>query len=334
MNSEPATSRALRPYAKADTKRALLELALTLLPLVLAWLALQFAWRNGYLWLYALLLLPAAGFLVRLFMIQHDCGHRAFFPQRGANDWLGRAISLLTLTPYDHWRRSHAIHHAHSGNLGRRGIGDVYTLTVAEYLVRTRWGRLRYRLYRNPAVMFALGPAYLFLLQNRVPIGFVREGWVPWISTIATNLAIGAAGSVLIVTLGLDALLWVHLPIVLLAAAAGVWLFYVQHQFERTYWADRTSWSARDAALYGSSHYDLPLPLRWITANIGVHHLHHLASRIPYYRLHEVLRDHPEFTGARRVTLRQSVRGLRLALWDEKRHRLVSFKEQRARSGA
>src|SRR5690606_3614314 len=254
--------------------------------------------------------------------------------RRGANDWLGRAISLLTLTPYDHWRRSHAVHHAHSGNLNRRGIGDVYTLTVAEYLARTRWGKLRYRLYRNPAVRFVLGPAYLFLLQNRLPIGFLREGWAPWVSTIATNLVIGAAAALLIAMLGLDALLWVHLPMVLLAAAAGVWLFYVQHQFERTYWADRPNWSALNAALYGSSHYDLPPPLRWITANIGVHHLHHLASRIPYYRFPEVLRDHPEFTGARPVTLQQSVRGLRLALWDEKRDRLVSFKEQRATSGA
>lgn len=321
----------LRGYRKADAVRASYELAVTLIPFVLAWALLLFAWENGHGWLYALLLLPAAGLLVRLFMVQHDCGHGSFFPHKGANDSLGRILSVATLTPYDHWRRSHAAHHAASGNLERRGIGDIYTLTVAEYLARSRTGRLRYRLYRHPSVMFGIGPLYLFLLQNRLPIGYMRSGWMPWLSTMATNVAIVGTAGAMISAIGLPAFLAVHAPIVLLASAAGVWLFYVQHQFERTHWATSARWNAQDAALYGSSHYDLPRPLRWLTANIGIHHVHHLASRIPYYRLPEALRNHPELRGGRRLTLRQSLGGLRLALWDEEHGRLVSFKELRAR---
>ena len=187
--------------------------------------------------LYALLILPAAGFLVRLFMIQHDCAHRSFFPSRCANDCVGRLIGIATLTPHDHWRASHAFHHASSGDLDRRGIGDVLTLTVAEYLALSPWGRLRYRLYRHPAVMFGIGPSFLFLLFNRLPLGFIKKGWRPWLSTMATNFGIVAMLVMLIATIGLRPFLWIYPPTVLVAAAAGVWLFYVQHQFEGTYWA-------------------------------------------------------------------------------------------------
>jgi len=179
--------------------------------------------------------------------------------------------------------------------------------------------------------MFGIGPLYLFLLQNRLPVGFTSSGWRPWLSTMATNVAIVGAAAAMIAVVGLPAFLSVHAPIVLLAAAAGVWLFYVQHQFERTYWSPCERWNPHDAALYGSSHYDLPHALRWLTANIGIHHVHHLASRIPYYRLPEVLRDHPELGGGRRLTLRQSLGGLHLALWDEEQARLVSFKQLHAR---
>ena len=186
----------------------------------------------GYWWLSLLLAIPAAGFLVRLFMIQHDCGHGSFFRHRMANDWVGRVIGVLTLTPYDFWRRTHAIHHATSGHLERRGIGDVDTLTVREYLSRSFWGRLCYRAYRNPLVMFGLGPAYLFILQYRLPVGLLFSGWQPWLSTMATNVAIAAVVAVLIWFIGVWPFLLVHLPIILLAGSVGVWLFYVQHQFE------------------------------------------------------------------------------------------------------
>ncbi|HEV7254654.1 MAG TPA: fatty acid desaturase [Mesorhizobium sp.] len=314
-------------FRQADTRRALLELAVTLAPFVLLWIGMATAVRLEAWWLYGLLMLPTAGLLVRLFMIQHDCGHGSFFPRRQANDWVGRAMGVLTLTPYDHWRRSHAIHHASCGNLDRRGIGDVDTLTTGEYLALGRWGRLRYRLYRHPAVMFGLGPSYLFVLQNRLPLGFMSKGWMPWVSTMGTNAALLALVAALTWAVGASTFLVVHLPIVVLAATAGVWLFYIQHQFEETHWDEAKDWSFHDAALHGSSHYDLPPVLRWFTGNIGIHHVHHLASRIPFYRLPEVLRSHPELGAMGRVTLLESFRCVRLTLWDTANRRMVSFRE-------
>jgi omega-6 fatty acid desaturase (delta-12 desaturase) len=317
----------LTRYHRPNELRSAVEIAITFVPLatlwVLAWAALHF----GYWWFSLLLAIPAAGFLVRLFMIQHDCGHGSFFCHRMANDWVGRVIGVLTLTPYDFWRRTHAIHHATSGHLERRGIGDVDTLTVREYLSRPFWGRLCYRVYRNPLVMFGLGPAYLFILQYRLPVGLLFSGWQPWLSTMSTNVAIAAVVAVLIWFIGIWPFLLVQLPIILLAGSAGVWLFYVQHQFERTFWAREDGWSFQEAALHGSSHYDLPGILRWFTANIGVHHVHHLCSCIPSYRLPQVLREHPELRGVSRLTLLQSFQCVRLALWDESRRRLVSFPE-------
>jgi omega-6 fatty acid desaturase (delta-12 desaturase) len=288
------------------------------------WAALSF----GY-WLCLLLSVPAAGFLVRLFMIQHDCGHGSFFRHRAANDWVGRAIGVLTLTPYDVWRRSHAIHHAGSGNLERRGVGDIDTLTVREYLALPRWRQLGYRLYRNPLVMFGLGPAYLFLVQHRLPFGSMRGGLRPWLSTMATNAAIAFGIVTMMWVVGVTPFLLVHVPITLLAASIGVWLFYVQHQFEDTFWARGHAWTVHEAALNGSSHYDLPHVLRWFTANIGVHHVHHLCSRIPYYRLPRALRDYPELRDVGRLRFIESFRCVHLVLWDEGQRRLVSFREMR-----
>jgi omega-6 fatty acid desaturase (delta-12 desaturase) len=326
--------RKLSPYREPRALRGLGELAVTAIPFAVLWFAMALAIHVGLYWLYALLVLPAAGLLVRLFMIQHDCGHDSFFPSRLGNAWVGRAISILTLTPYDQWRRAHAIHHATSGNLDRRGIGDVTTLTVSEYLARPFWGRVGYRLYRNPLVMFGLGPIWLFLLQSRLPFGFMRRGWKPWASVMGTNLGIAAAAGLMIWAVGIWPFLMIHLPIVLLGAVAGVWLFYVQHQFEETHWAADEGWTIQDAALQGSSHYDLPGVLRWFTANIGVHHVHHLASRIPSYRLPEVLHDFPDLRLRGRLTLLQSLGCIPLVLWDEEARRLISFGElRRARRG-
>ena len=318
----------LARYRQPNHWRSIIEILITAVPLLLLWLLM---WRGlgGGSWLYLLLAVPAAGFLVRLFMIQHDCGHGAFFRDRRANDWVGRVIGVLTLTPYDFWRRTHAIHHAGSGNLDRRGIGDVDTLTVAEYLSRSRWGRLRYRLYRHPLVMFGIGPAYLFFLQQRLPVGLMRAGWRPWLSTMATNLGIALVGAAAIRAVGLGPFLLVQVPTMLIGASVGVWLFYVQHQFADTLWLRDAAWSAQEAALHGSSHYDLPLMLRWFTANIGVHHVHHLCSRIPYYRLPLVLRRHPELADIGRLTLAQSISCVGLVLWDETACRLISFRELR-----
>jgi acyl-lipid omega-6 desaturase (Delta-12 desaturase) len=321
-------TRILHRYREPDHVRSMLEVLITAVPFVLLWILMWASLGVSY-WLSLVIAVPAAGFLVRLFMIQHDCGHGAFFRHRRANDWVGRAISVVTLTPYDHWRRSHAIHHASSGNLEQRGIGDIDTLTVREYLGLSRWLRLRYRLYRHPIVMFGIGPAYLFLVRHRLPTGEMRSGWA-WLSIMATN----AATTILVLTVawfvGVGPFMLVHLPIALLAASTGVWLFYVQHQFEDTFWATDSGWTLHTAALHGSSHYELPIVMRWFTANIGIHHVHHLYSRIPYYRLPRVLRDYPELSGVGRLTLIESLACVRLVLWDETQRRLVSFRALRS----
>lgn len=319
--------RTLGIYQTPTVPRAIAELFITVVPFALCWWATYWAISHGHVFLYVFLLFPTVGFLVRLFLIQHDCGHQSFFRNRMANDWVGRAISIFTITPYDHWRRAHAIHHATSGNLSRRGVGDIDTLTVAEYRARSKWTRWRYRLYRNPMIMFAIGPAFVFVLQNRIPAGFLRGGWRPWLSTMGTNLGIAVVVAAAVAAIGWRYFLIVHVPLMMMSATIGGWLFYVQHQFESTTWEEGKGWSVREAALYGSSHYDLPVILRWFTANIGVHHVHHLCSRIPFYRLQHVLRDFPELKTTGRLTLVQSMKCIRLVLWDQESRRLVSFRE-------
>jgi len=318
----------LARYRDPDPLRSLYELAITALPFFALWAIMLLCLDYGY-WVSLLLAVPAAGFLVRLFMIQHDCGHGSFFRKPRANHLVGRAIGVLTLTPYDYWRRTHAIHHATSGNLDRRGTGDVTTLTVAEYLNLPRWRRIGYRLVRNPLILLALGPIYLFLVKHRLPVELMDGGKEVWISAMATNLAIVGVVGGMSALVGVQSFLLVQLPITLLASSIGMWLFYVQHQFEETYWDRQDEWSFHSGAMQGSTHFDLPAPLRWFTANIGIHHVHHLASRIPSYRLQEVLRDHPALRNVGRLTLRDSFRCFRLALWDEEQRRLVGFRDLR-----
>ena len=316
------------PFRQPDHGRSLIELAITAAPFALLWMATWWTLASGHA-LGLLLALPAGAFLLRLFLIQHDCGHGAFFRRQTSNDWLGRVLGIFTMTPYDYWRRSHAIHHASTGNLDARGVGDVDTLTVSEFRALGRTRRWLYRVYRHPIVLFGIGPAYLFLLRHRLPIGMMRKGWRPWLSAMGTNAGIAAFASLLIWAMGLKLFLLVHLPITLVAASLGVWFFYVQHQFEQTHWDRDDDWSFHAAALHGSSHYDLPPVLRWFTANVGVHHVHHLAGRIPFYRLQEVLREVPVLANISRVTLRESFATVRLVLWDEQQRRLVSFAEAR-----
>ena len=321
--------RDLAAYREPNSARSVVELLITAVPFVLLWALMWVALDAGY-WIGLALAVPAAGFLIRLFMIQHDCGHGSFFRHRSVNDWTGRVIGVLTLTPYEYWRRSHALHHASSGNLDRRGIGDIDTLTVREYLALPRWRQLLYRMYRHPIVMFGVGPAYLFVLRHRLPMGLMCSGWQPWASAMATNAALAILVAAMIWMVGAGLFLLVQLPITLLAASVGVWLFYVQHQFEDTFWEHDDGWTFQEAALHGSSHYDLPAVLRWFTANIGVHHVHHLSNRIPYYRLPQVLRDHPQLAAVGRLTLLQSFGCVRMVLWDESRRRLISFREMHA----
>ena len=318
----------LGPYRQGNDKRSWFELALTSFAFVGMW-ALVYNLYFINLWLMLLAMLPAAGFLVRMFMLQHDCGHNSLFQSRQLNDWVGRAIGLLTLTPYDYWRHAHALHHASSGNLDRRGSGDITTLTVEEYNVMGFWGRLKYRLYRNPVVLFVVGPIYIFMFQQRLPFESFRQGRASWLSVLGTNFGLLVIAVLAAYFLGAMPFFMVHLPIVFLGAAAGVWLFYVQHQFDETHWKRNDDWSHEASALNGSSFYDLPKPLMWFTGNIGIHHLHHLSSRIPFYRLPEVLRDFPELATVGRLGFWQSLTCIKLALWDEAAQKLVSFREAR-----
>ncbi len=320
--------RILARYREPSTRRSLFEIAVTLLPFTALWAGMWACLQVSYLLTLAMSV-PAAFLLLRLFLIQHDCGHDSFFHRRAANDWVGRALGILTLTPYDHWRKSHAIHHASVGNLDQRGIGDVTTMTVAEYRDASRWARLGYRLYRHPAVMFGLGPAYLFILKHRLPFGTAGRGWRPWVGVMSTNVATALVVAGLAWWIGIVPFLMIHLPVVLVSSTVGVHLFYVQHQYDGTTWSSEPEWSHAEAALHGSSHYDLPGPLRWLTANIGMHHVHHLGSRVPYYRLPEVLRDYPGLRDIGRITLGQGLRSIPLVLWDEAGRRLVSFRTAR-----
>ncbi|GGE08221.1 omega-6 fatty acid desaturase (delta-12 desaturase) [Gemmobacter megaterium] len=322
----------LARYREPSTRRSLFELAATLAPFIalwaLAWMALSIS-----PWLTLALAMLNGAFLVRIFIIQHDCGHGAFLKNRKAQDWVGRVLGVLTLTPYAVWRRAHSLHHATHGNLDQRGIGDVLTLTIEEYRARSPLGRLMYRLYRHPLVLFVLGPSYLFILQNRLPFGLMNSGWRYWTSAMGTNAMIGIALGLIIWFGGLLPVLLIFLPTSVIAATIGVWLFYVQHQFEETHWSRGEDWQLHDAALEGSSHYVLPQPLRWLSGNIGIHHVHHLYSRIPFYRLTEVIREHRELAEAQRLTIRESLATVKLHLWDEAQGKLLSFAEARARYG-
>jgi omega-6 fatty acid desaturase (delta-12 desaturase) len=328
-SSKRAWIKILARYKKPDRRRSALELAITFFPFAAIWALTWAAYAYGHWW-GLVLIIPAAGFLVRLFMIQHDCGHGSFFANRHADDWTGRVLGVLTLTPYDYWRRAHAVHHASAGNLDQRGMGDIKTLTVGEYRALPLRRRIAYRLYRHPLVMFGIGPTWLFVFEQRLPVGMMKDGMTPWVSTMATNVAIAFAVAFTAWFVGLGAFLVVHLPIVILAGSIGIWLFYVQHQFEETEWAREPDWEFQHAALYGSSYYDLPALLSWFTGNIGIHHVHHLSAKVPHYRLPEVLRDHPELKTIGRITLIDSFRFVKLALWDETRGKLVTFREAHA----
>jgi len=321
----------LANYREPNQLRSAFELGVSIVPFVLLWGLAWWSLSFSY-WLTLAISIFNGAFLVRLFAIQHDCGHGAFFKNRFFSDWLGRLIGVITLTPYDVWRRTHSVHHSASGNLERRGIGDVHTKTVAEYRAMTPWNRLLYRLYRHPVTLFGFGPSYLFFFQNRLPLGLMGS-LKYWLSAMCTNAAIIAGLAVILYFGGPMPVLLIFLPTTLVAASAGVWLFYVQHQFETTHWNDAENWQIHEAALHGSSHYVLPSVLRWFSANIGIHHVHHLYSRIPFYRLPEVLRDHADLAENNRMTIRESLVNVRLHLWDEKSKRLLSFYEARVLYG-
>jgi acyl-lipid omega-6 desaturase (Delta-12 desaturase) len=326
--SPPSWRKVLTPYARPHLGRSLRDIATSLVPYLGLLLAMYFLLDVSYLLVLALSV-PAAGFLVRTYIVFHDCAHGNFLPWSKANEWLGATCGLLVFTPFQRWRHQHAVHHATSGDLNRRGVGDVPTLTVAEYDALSWHRRLGYRLFRNPIVMFGLGPIWAMILAPRFALRderlrIRRSVW-------RTNLALAAVIGMLCWLLGWDSFLLVEMPSALLAGSVGVWLFYVQHQFEDAYWQNTDSWSYDEAALKGSSYLKLPTLLQFFTGNIGLHHVHHLSTRIPNYNLQRAHESNPAFQQVPTLSLWDGIKCLRLKLWDEDRGRLVGFREARSR---
>ena len=321
---------AVAPFQHADTRRSAWQLVDSLIPYLVLWILMYWSLSISY-WLTLALAVLAAGFMVRLFIIFHDCGHGSFFASQRANDAVGILTGILTFTAYYDWRHSHAVHHATAGDLDRRGTGDVFTMTVDEYLDASWWKRLAYRLYRFPPVMFGIGPSVVFLIVQRFPIrvaGQRERNSVLWTDLALLVILVAAA-----LTIGWQAYLLIQIPIMVIGGAAGVWLFYIQHQFEGVYWERHEKWDFVAVALQGSSFYKLPRVLQWFTGNIGFHHIHHLSPRIPNYNLEPCHNASPLFQAVPPITIRSSLKSLGLRLWDERSRHLVGFsvaKQRRA----
>jgi omega-6 fatty acid desaturase (delta-12 desaturase) len=320
--STPAWRTAVARFEQPSIYRSTRQLLNSLVPYFALLVTMYYMMDVSY-WITVALAIPAAGFLVRIFIICHDCGHGSFFRSRRANRIVGFITGLLTFVPSYYWSHEHARHHATSGNLDSRGTGDIWTVTIREYLAMPRWQRVWYRLYRNPFFLFGLAPSFVFFIRYR--FWRSRDNARGRRSTIYTNLAIVAVILIAHFTIGFKAYMMVQLPILLIAFSAGVWLFYVQHQFEDTYWEPGDRWNYVRQAIDGSSFYDMPRIMHWFTGNIGFHHIHHLSPRIPNYFLRDCHRSHPMFRQATRVTLRTSLKSMRYRLWDEDEKKLVGF---------
>ena len=312
----------VRQYQVPSTWRGIWQVVNTLVPYGLTWLLMYWSLSVSY-WLTVPLIFLAGAFLVRVFIIFHDCGHGSFFKSKSANNLVGFLTGALTFTPYYHWRWEHSIHHATSGDLDKRGTGDVWTMTVQEYLESSRWKRFAYRLARNPFILFIIAPIYLFLIRQRLPSPKANKRERH--SVYAMNLAILGIGGMMAVAFGWLPYLILQVCVMGVAGSAGLWLFYVQHQFEGVYWERGDDWDYTTAALQGSSFYKLPKVLQWFSGNIGYHHIHHLSSRIPNYYLQKCHEAHPLFQKVKPITFFASFKSLTFRLWDEQRRQLVGY---------
>lgn len=309
-------------YTKPDIPRALWQLTNTLVPFIGLWVLMILSLKVSY-WLALPLCALAGGFLMRMFIIFHDCGHGSFFASRRANDILGFIAGVLLFTPYHYWTHRHAIHHATAGNLDKRGFGDVWTMTVREYRGSSRWQRIKFRLYRSPFILFILGPIYLFLIHHRFA---ARGSGARWhLSVLWTNLAILGVMIAMSALIGWKAYLILQLPVILTAAASGVWMFYMQHQFDGVWWERDEKWDFLESALRGSSFYKLPKILQWFSGSIGFHHIHHLSPRIPNYFLERCHRENPLFQRVKAMTFISSLKSIGLRAWDEDAGKLVGL---------
>jgi len=308
-------------YAFPSTLRSIWQVLNSVIPFIGLWYVMVRSLEIGY-WLTLLLAVPTAGFMVRTFIIFHDCTHGSFFKSIKASDRLGLMLGVLVVTPYYAWKHDHAIHHATAGDLDRRGVGDVLTLTVAEYIALPWWKKIGYRVMRNPLILFTVGSFIVFAFTHRFP--GARSGKRERSSVVWTNIALIGVIGWIILQIGWKALLLVEVPVLLLATSAGVWLFYVQHNFDGTYWERHDKWEFFKAGVNGSSFYKLPAILNWFTGNIGFHHIHHLSPRIPNYKLPECHKENPIFQVAP-LTIGKSMRSLFLRLWDEEQKMMVGF---------
>lgn len=313
-------------FEQTNTRSSIWQLINTLGPLLLLWYAAYLSLSISY-WLTLPISIVAAGFVIRTFIIFHDCGHQSFFKSKRANDFVGTITGVITLCPYQQWKNTHAIHHATSSNLDKRGTGDMWVLTIEEYVAAGFWQRLAYRFYRNPLVMFVLGPIYIFLISYR----FNRKGAKrkEKINTHVTNISIVVVYALLCWAIGWEAFVLVQAPVFFVSGMLGIWLFYVQHQFEESYFEHDEEWSYVNAAVEGSSYYKLPAVLQWITGNIGFHHVHHLSPKVPNYHLEEAHNATPPLQKATTITIGTSLKSLRFRLWDEQHKTFVSFGEVR-----
>jgi omega-6 fatty acid desaturase (delta-12 desaturase) len=316
----------LAPYATPDVRRALLDIATSIVPYLLV-TALMYRSLHVSTLLVVALSLVAAAFLVRTFIVFHDCSHGSFLPWRRANVWIGVTSGLLVYSPFHSWRHEHAVHHATAGDLDRRGVGDVHTLTVAEYADSPRGARIAYRLMRNPLVLLGIGPLWALILEPRLVPAWARARFGRKI--LATDAVLVVLLGGLCALAGWRAVLLVQLVPAMLAGAVGIWLFYVQHQFEGVYWERKSEWTYAESALRGSSHLRLPKILQFFTGNIGLHHVHHLNARIPNYNLQRAHDENPVFHGVRELRFWEAVLALRLKLYDERSGRLVNFAQAR-----
>lgn len=317
------------PFEKSDQAKSIKQLVNTIIPFLALWF-LAYQALSVSIWLSLPLSIIASGFVVRTFIIFHDCCHQSFFKNKKANSILGTITAIITLFPFEKWKREHSIHHATSSNLDKRGVGDIWVMTVEEYKEASAFEKLSYRLYRNPLVMFGLGPFYLFLITNR----FNRKGprRKERMNTYIINASIVAIYGVLIAVIGWQAFLLVQGPILFVSGSLGIWLFYVQHQFEDSYFEEESEWDFVKAAVDGSSYYKLPKVLQWASGNIGYHHVHHLSPRVPNYNLEQAHESTPPLQKATTITLGSSLKSIRFRLYDEKNKTFVGFREMKKAS--